>query len=249
MSGGLSCEKVLITGASSGIGAAAAELIAAAGARVCLHSYSHRDQAETLAGKVRRAGGAATVLAADLTDREARSRLVADAVELMDGLDGLVNSAGSAFERCDVLDLNEETWEQTFALNVKAPFFLSQQAFPHMKSAGGGRIVNISSIGVKYGGSQTSLHYAASKSALETVTLGLSKVGAKDNVLVNAIRPGFIDTPFHEGMSSEDREQRVRMIPLGRAGRPIDVAQMVLYLLSESGDFITGQTFSVSGGD
>ena len=96
--------------------------------------------------------------------------------------------------------------------------------------------------------SQT-LHYGAAKSALETITLGLSKAGAKHNILVNTVRGGYIDTPMHEKMGRKNLKERIDMIPLKRAGKPEDIARIVLFLASEAGDFITGETFTVAGGD
>jgi 3-oxoacyl-[acyl-carrier protein] reductase len=118
-----------------------------------------------------------------------------------------------------------------------------------MRDHRGGKIINISSISVKYGGSAQTLHYGAAKSALETVTLGLSKAGAKHNILVNTVRGGFIDTPMHQKLGRTNIEKRIEMIPLKKAGKPRDVAGMVLFLASEAGDFITGETFTVAGGD
>ena len=145
--------------------------------------------------------------------------------------------------------MDEESWDKTFQLNTRTPFFLAQNAFKHMKENGGGKIINISSISVKYGGSSQTLHYGAAKSALETITLGLSKAGAKHNILVNTVRGGYIDTPMHQKMGRKNSKERIEMIPLKRAGKPEDIARIVLFLASEAGDFITGETFTVAGGD
>jgi NAD(P)-dependent dehydrogenase (short-subunit alcohol dehydrogenase family) len=164
-------------------------------------------------------------------------------------LDVLINNAGAAVGPKDILDLDEESWNKTFWLNARAPFFLAQSAFKHMKDNGGGKIINISSISAKYGGSVQTLHYGAAKSALKTVTLGLSKAGAKHNILVNTVRGGFIDTPMHQKLGRDNLEKRIEMIPLRKPGRPQDMAGMVLFLASEAGDFVTGETFTIAGGD
>jgi 3-oxoacyl-[acyl-carrier protein] reductase len=164
-------------------------------------------------------------------------------------MDILVNNAGAVVGPKDILDLDKESWNKTFLLNAQAPFFLAQSAFKHMKDQGGGKIINISSISAKYGGSGQTLHYGAAKSALETVTLGLAKAGATHNILVNTVRGGFIDTSMHKKLGRNNIEKRIEMIPLRRAGGPEDMARMVLFLASEAGDFITGETFTVAGGD
>ena len=169
----------------------------------------------------------------------------------MGGIDVLINNAGS-HNHIDFRSLDEKSWQNTFDLNVKAPFILSRDVFNSMKDQGGGRIINISSVNVKYSGSGKSLHYIASKAALESVTRTLAKEGAKYNILVNAIRPGLIDTPMRtkiKNYSEKDFLKRMELVLLKRAGKPIDVAQMALFLASEAGDFITGEIFTVAGGD
>jgi len=247
--GQLSGKRVLITGASSGIGAAIAELLAAEGAVVGVHYHQRKADAQKLIEKIRTAGGQAEGFEADLLRREACARLVPEAIERLRGLDGLVNNAGAVIGAVPFLDLDEVAWGQTFLLNVESPFFLAQAAFKHMQKAGGGRIINISSVGVKFGGSPRSLHYSAAKAALEAVTLSLAKAGAAHHVLANVIRPGVIGTSFHTGKSKQEWAARVAQIPLKRPGSPLDVARMVLFLLSSAGDFITGQMFTVSGGE
>jgi len=185
---------------------------------------------------------------ADLTKESSKS-IIPSFIDHFGGLDVLINNAGAAIGPKDILDMDEESWDKTFQLNTRAPFFLAQNAFKHMKENGGGKIINISSISVKYGGSSQTLHYGAAKSALETVTLGLSKAGAEHNVLVNTVRGGYIDTPMHQKMGRKNSKERIEMIPLKKAGKPQDMAGMVLFLASEAGDFITGETFTVAGGD
>lgn len=242
-------KRILVTGASSGIGAATAELLAAEGAVVGVHYHRKKAAAQKLIEKIRAAGGRAEGFEADLLNRGARARLVPEAIGRLGGLDGLVNNAGAVIGAVPFLELDETAWSQTFLLNVESPFFLAQAAFAHMQKAGGGRIVNISSVGVKFGGSPHTLHYSAAKAALEGVTLGLAKAGAAHRVLVNVIRPGVIETPFHTIKSRQEWEARVAQIPLKCPGTPLDIARMVLFLLSPAGDFITGQILAVSGGE
>ncbi len=135
------------------------------------------------------------------------------------------------------------------ALNAKAPFFLARRAFGAMQRRGGGKIINISSIAARYGGSSRTMHYGAAKAALESLTVGLARAGAPYRILVNAVQAGFIRTPFHRAIKGKDLARRIRMIPLQRAGEPDDVARVALFLASSAGDFITGQIVTVSGGD
>lgn len=247
--GQITGQRILVTGASSGIGTATAELLAAEGAVVGIHYHRGKAAARALIERITASCGSAQEFEANLLDAESRERLIREAITRLGGLDGLVNNAGTVVGETPILDLGQSAWRQTFMLNVESPFFLAQAAFAHMVKVGGGKIVNISSIGVKFGGSPRTLHYAAAKAALETVTLGLAKAGAPYGILVNAIRPGVIETSFHEGKSPQEWDERVSLIPLKRPGFPLDIARMILYLLSPAGDFVTGQVFTISGGE
>lgn len=247
--GRLSDKRILVTGASSGIGSATAELLAKEGAVVGIHYNKNKEAAYKLQERIRRAGGKAEVLEADLLIKESRDRLIAHAIRTLGWLDALINNAGGVMRPASVWELSESAWRQTFMLNVESPFFLAQAALAHMRTARGGKIINISSIGVKFGGSPQTLHYAAAKSALETVTRGLAKAAAPYGIMVNAIRPGVTSTAFHAGKTRAEWQARVNLIPLKRACSPKDIAGMVLYLLSPAANGITGQVFTVSGGE
>jgi len=249
MSAPLSGLRLLITGAGTGIGAAIAIAAAEAGAIVAVHSRQHSSAAEALVERLRRTGGFAVSLTADLLDRAASRTLVPRAIELLGGLDGLVNNAGGILDRNTIGELTDSDWDRTFELNAHAPFLLAQAAFAHMGRQRTGRILNISSISVKFGGSSTSLHYACAKAALETMTVGLAKAGAPYNVLVNTIRPGIIATELHSRTPEAEMRKRIELIPVKRVGKPEEIAGMAVYLLSPASSFITGQVFSVSGGE
>jgi 3-oxoacyl-[acyl-carrier protein] reductase len=245
---GLNGKRVLITGASGGIGSCLARLFAEYGALLGLHYHQNRSETETLVREIEKAGGEAVAIQADLC-APAFPDLLQTFTKRFGGIDILVNNAGAVIGAVDFLDLDPQMWERTFRLNVQNPYFLAREAFVAMKAQGSGKIISISSISAKYGGSTKSLHYGAAKAALEAVTIGLARQGAPHNILVNAVRGGFIDTLMHHKMGRTDRQQRIDMIPLRRAGTPVDVARMVLFLASEAGDFITGEILTVAGGD
>ena len=245
---GLDGKRVLITGASGGIGSCLARLFAEHGALLGLHYHQNRAETETLVREIEEAGGEAVAIQADLC-APALPSLLQTFTERFGGIDILVNNAGAVIGAVDFLDLEPRMWEQTFRLNVQNPYFLAREAFVAMKMQGGGKIINISSISAKYGGSTKTLHYGAAKAALEAVTTGLARQGAPHNILVNTVRGGFIDTPMHHKIGRANLQRRIDMIPLKRAGTPVDVACMVLFLASEACNFITGEIFTVAGGD
>ena len=228
-------QRVVVTGGGSGIGACIVELLKSYGASVGVH---YRDSKPT----------EEIVYKCNLLSTYTHSHLINHFIDKLGGIDVLVNNAGAIYGYDSLSDLNELRVEDTFKLNAIVPLFLSQEVFPIMRKQGKGKIINISSVSVKYGGSEKTIHYAMAKSALETMTVGLARTGAPD-VLVNSIRAGFIDTQLHKGLGGKNIEERINLIPLKRAGQPIDIARMVAFLVSEAGDWITGQVFTVSGGD
>lgn len=251
MNASLAGKRVLVTGGSTGIGAATARMFGAAGAYVGVHYRDSHDAAESVARSINASGGQAHLIAGDLQERTVRETLVRDFVSVCGGVDVLVNNAGACYGYRHFTELDEESWDMTLALNAKAPFFLSRQAFLDMKKRGDGRIINISSVAPKYGGPR-SLHYCASKAALDALTIGLAREGAQYNILVNSIRCGLIDTGMNlrvDGYSEEQFKKRTEMVPLKRAGSPEDIGRMALFLAGESGNFITGEIFTVAGGD
>jgi 3-oxoacyl-[acyl-carrier protein] reductase len=249
MFGTIRGKRVLITGATSGIGSCTAELFGRYGALVGIHYRGDKESASVVALAVREQGGEAILIPGDLLDPPARDAIVPGFIRDAGGLEILVNNAGAVIGNSHFLDLDTRSWEQTLQLNLTAPFILSREAFRHMKDHGGGRILNITSIAAKYGGSEKTIHYGAAKAGLEALTRTMARAGAPHKILVNAIAPGVIDTPFHARMGRTTLNERVKSIPLQRAGTPMDVARLCLFLASEAGDYITGQVYGVTGGD
>ncbi|MFH1724214.1 MAG: SDR family oxidoreductase [Elusimicrobiota bacterium] len=240
-------KTALITGASGGIGSAVARLFADNGCRIALHYSKNRRGAEALAKTLRAQGAGCELFQADLLQGGACERLIRATLKRFGRLDILVNNAGAVLGQRYFLDLPAKDWDRTLRLNLTAPFLLAREAFKAMRRKGG-RIINISSIAAKFGGSPRSMHYGAAKAALEAVTVAMAKEGAPRGILVNTVRAGVIDTPFHSKFR-KDMSKRVALIPLGRMGRPEEVARMALHLAGEGGDFITGQTLPVTGGE
>lgn len=245
-------KRVLVTGAGSGIGAAVARAFGFDGAIVGLHYRSDPAVIETLRAEIAGRGGQAFPIRADLAHPAEVTRLAHDFLAQAGGIDVLINNAGGVEEYIDFRDLSEESWTRTLTVNAQAPLWLIRAVWPAMVAGDGGRIINISSAAVRYGGSTKGIHYVAAKAALETITLTLAKDGARHSILVNAVRPGLTATGNHrkiDGYTDEDYARRAALVPLGRAGRPEDVAAMVAHLASADGSFITGQIITVAGGD
>ena len=242
-------KRILVTGASSGIGACIADLLGSYGAFVGVHYRSNEKGAIDIVNNIKKQGGRAEAFQGDLLHASVRANLIKSFIDAFGSIDVLVNNAGGVYGFKHFLELDEESWDDTFALDAKVPFFLAKSAFSFMKEQGGGKIINISSISAKYGGSPQTLHYGAAKAALDSLTIGLARAGAQYNILVNSVRGGFVDTPFHKKIGRSNLEDRIKLIPLKRAGQPIDIARMVLFLASSAGDYITGEVFTIAGGD
>jgi 3-oxoacyl-[acyl-carrier protein] reductase len=239
-------KTVLVTGASSGIGRATALAFARAGFDVVCHGRRVTDRLEATLAEVTAAGRRASALTADFSiPAELETFLAA-----LDGLvlDSLVNNAGAyvAYGPAEALDLARLT--ATFVPNAFAPILVAVRAFAGMAARGRGRIVNVSSVAAKYGGSWHSLDYGCAKRALEGAGRTLAREGAKRGVLVNTVRPGVIDTPFHHGIA-KNLTARAALVPMGRLGLAEEVARTILFLGGDDNTFITGQTLGVTGGE
>ena len=242
-------KRILVTGASGDIGRSIARFLSKSGGILGIHYHENFSAADSLVGEIKKDGGQAACFHKNMLS-DGVGHLIDEFVNKFGGIDVLVNNAGGIIGVKDFQELDEVSWSETYRLNAQAPFFLAQKAFSYMKKQGGGKIINTSSVAAKYGGSTKSLHYGAAKGALEAMTVGLARFGAPHNILVNAIRGGFIDTQFQQRIAKvKDLKSRINLIPLKRPGKPMDIAHAVLYLASEAGDFITGEILTVAGGD
>ncbi len=247
---GLKGKRVLITGASGAIGSITAELFGRAGAITGIHYYKNRHAAVKILKKIEAANGKAILVKADLLNFRQTSVLIDKFCEEAGGIDILVNCAGGFSKPANFETLDTKAWHNVLDLNLGSVFFLMREAFLRMKVKKFGRIINISSVAAKYGGSPLTAHYGAAKAAVENLTIFFSRVGAPYNILVNCVRPGVIATELHNKFRTENQmKQRISLIPLKRAGTTYDIAMMILFLSSDAGSFITGQIIPVSGGE
>jgi 3-oxoacyl-[acyl-carrier protein] reductase len=242
-------QVALITGASSGIGRATAEAMAREGARVGVNYCKNQAGAEQTAESIRKAGGEALVVRADVT-RAAEVLAMVDAVRKEWGrIDILVNNAGDLIARRSLTDMTEEYWDQIMALNLKSVFLCVRAVWQEMAERKTGCIINVTSIAGRNGGGPGAAAYAAAKGGLLTYTKGLAKELAPHGVRVNGIAPGVIATPYHERYSPGEVFQRfIASIPLGRAGTSEEIADVIVFLASPAARYITGETIEVNGG-
>jgi len=237
--------RALVTGASQGIGYATALRLARDGFEVAAHYHSHREAAEELVRKIHAMGGEAFPVSADLS-RPADVAKLADAIaDRGDSLEGLVLNAGT-YPRSAFRDLDPARFEECFRTNVFGSAELTRRLLPLLEAASPGRVVFLSSI-LAFDGSRHGAHYAASKAAL----LGLARSLARElapGILVNVVAPGAIDTAILGGDTPEQRRLRGSRIPLGRVGRPEEVAEAISFLVSKRASYLTGATIHVNGG-
>jgi meso-butanediol dehydrogenase/(S,S)-butanediol dehydrogenase/diacetyl reductase len=246
-------KVALVTGSTSGIGEACARLFAQYGAAVMVCGR-HADRGHAVTAAIKASGGAAYFTAADLRDAGACDRVVDDTLERLGGLDILVNNAGILYT-ADALGTTDAQWLDTMAVNVNALFYVSRAAVRHMKSAGGGAIVNIAS---EWGmnGEPRHVAYCASKGAVIQITRCMALDHAGDRIRVNAVSPGEIHTRMVDDILSArggDCAQHLRDlaagIPLRRLAQPVEVARCVCFLASDLASYVTGSTLTVDGGN
>ena len=239
----------LVTGASRGIGRAIAVELARAGFAVGVN-YVHRlDQAEETVAAITAGGGEAAALQADVADSQAVEAMFATLDRRFGRLDALVNNAGVGTRIESLTDIDDATWRRTLAVNLDGAFYCIRAAVPRLQAAGGGRIVNISSGAAKTGG-VIGAHYAASKAGLLALTAKAARELAREGIAVTAVLPSVIETEMLDALagSPEARERLRAQFPIGRFGRPEEVAQVVRFLIAEAPSYLTGEFVSLRGG-
>lgn len=243
---------MIITGASRGIGAACALLAARRGYAVCINYREREAPAQAVADAIRADGGTAMVVQADVADDAQVIALFARVHQEWGRLDGLINNAGVLERQMRVEDMDAARVNRILATNVTGPLVCSREAIRLMAPRHGGQggvIVNVSSAAARLGSAGEYVDYAASKGALDTFTIGLSREVAADKIRVNAVRPGFIYTEMHALGGEPGRVDRLKdSIPLQRGGTPEEVAGAVMWFFSDEAGYTTGSFIEVSGG-
>ena len=245
----LADKAVLVTGASTGIGAAVARAFAAQGARVAIHYNASRDEASRLSGDIAGRGGKAVLVQGDMSADGVSERVVEEAAAALGGLDGLVNNAGGMLGRVPTAEMTDEHYRRVMDLNARSVLAATRAAHPWLKRQGG-FVINTTSIAARNGGGNGAILYAAAKGFVSTITRGHAKEFVGDRIRVNAVAPGVIATPFHDRYTSpEQLELQRKTIPMGFVGTSEHCVGAYLFLASEMlSGYVTGQIIEVNGG-
>jgi 3-oxoacyl-[acyl-carrier protein] reductase len=242
-------KRALITGSSTGIGAAVAREFARLGVAVAVHGHKNADAAEAVATEIRAGGGTAVVVLGDVSRASEATRIVEEAVAGLGGLDILCNNAGAILDRVTNAGFDEAKYEAVYDLNVRSVLAVTKAAYPHLKAAGGGSIINTGSVAGRFGGFGGSAVYASAKAAVHSITRNAAREFAPDGIRVNVVAPGFIITPFHATTPQSVKDAAAAQIPMGRLGTAEDCVGAYVFLAAGSmSGYVTGQIIDVNGG-
>lgn len=243
-------KNVLITAGAQGIGESITQHFIDSGANVAIHYFSSSDRANELVKYAKDLSQNAVAIAGDLTKEDDANKLIAKTIEVLGGIDILINNAGSLVARNLIEDINTNFWQKVMDINLTSMFLVTKAATPYLAKNKNSSIVNLASLAGRKGGHPGSLAYATSKGAILTFTRALATELGASGTRVNAVAPGLIlGTSFHNTHTTkESAAQTIAGIPIERAGNSADVARAVLYLASEYDGFITGATLDINGG-
>ncbi len=243
---GLENKRALVTGASGAVGGAVAEELAGAGVRVAVHYRSNEAAARAVVERITAAGGEAVQVSGDVSDSTEARSLVSEAADLLGGLEILVNNAGITRDAL-LARMSDDDWDAVIDTNLKSAFLCSRAVVRSMMRARSGRIINVSSVAGLMGNAGQA-NYSAAKAGLIGFTKSLAREVASRNVTVNAVAPGFLESPMTDAIPEVTRNELVKMIPMRRMGAPADVAGVVAFLACDLAAYVTGQVVVVDGG-
>ncbi|PKM83604.1 MAG: 3-ketoacyl-ACP reductase [Firmicutes bacterium HGW-Firmicutes-13] len=240
-------RAAIITGSSRGIGRAIALQMAKEGAKVIVNYASNKEKAIEVENQIKKSGGTAIAIEADISKREEVRKMIALTVEKFGAVDILVNNAG-ILQQKPFETITDEEWDKMFEINMKGPFICSQESIPFMLKNKFGRIINISSIGGQWGG-HLAVHYSAAKAGVISLTRSLAKIYSRDGINTNCISPGLVLTEMSAAeMETEAGREKLKSIPINRPASPEEIARIAVFLAGEDGSYMTGQTINANGG-
>ena len=239
-------KVAIITGAAKGLGKAIAECFGREKAIVVVNDIKIKESQQVVKDIISK-GGRAIAITADVSKAEEVKNMVQNISDKFGRIDILVNNAGIC-ERLAIEDITSEQWDRTLDINLKGTFLCSQAALKIMKSQRSGKIINIASLAGKVGGINVGAHYSASKAGIICLTKSFAKDGASYGITVNAVAPGVINTDITSSLPKKEIESYCKSIPLRRIGNPEEVAELVLFLASNSSNYITGEIIDINGG-